>query len=161
MGDTRQTRGVMHFGGLPTEPDVHRLIERFAVPTEGTVIDYADIAAIIRTPVAAPRFRTVTNAWRHRLSKEHNVYLRARDQQFTALKPGERIDLSSAKLRTGMRSVRRAHTVASSTDQARLTVEERKQSDHVQRVTATMIQSARLQAREKRPELTSGVKQAS
>ena len=136
-------------GGLPTEIEVHRLMETYQVPSEGLEIPYDEVSALIACAVRTCRFRTVTSAWRSRLAREHNVYLSARDQRFTVLAPGQRIDLGSAKLRSGLRSARRAHVIVSSTDRARLTSAEQAQSDHVQHVSASIVMQARVEARKK------------
>jgi hypothetical protein len=143
--------------GIPTEADVHQLFAVYGVPAEGVRMPYLDITAIIHVDPSMSRFRTVTSAWRNRLVREHNVYLRAGDGAYTALAPGERVDLSSTKLRMGVRSFRRAHTVVTSTDWARLSVKERQQAEHIQRVATTVMQSARAEARTTKPVLPAAI----
>ena len=139
--------------GIPTEADVHRLFDVFGVPAEGVRMTYVEVSEVIHVSPVMSRFRTVTTAWRNRLVREHNIYLRAGDGAYVALAPGERVDLSATKLRMGVRSFRRAHAVATSTDWTRLSLEERHQAEHIQRVATTVIQSARLQARTTHPVL--------
>ena len=91
------------------------------------------------------------------LVREHNIYLRAGEGAYVALAPGERVDLSATKLRMGVRSFRRAHAVATSTDWTRLSVKERQQAEHIQRVATTVMQSARLQARTAKPVLPAAI----
>jgi hypothetical protein len=47
--------------------------------------------------------------------------------------------------------------VVTSTDWARLSVKERQQAEHIQRVAATVMQSARLQARTTKPVLPAAI----
>jgi hypothetical protein len=147
------TKSPLFASGIPTEADVHRLFAAFGVPAEGVKMTYTEVSEVIHVSPVMSRFRTVTSAWRNRLVREHNIYLRAGEGAYVALAPGERVDLSATKLRMGVRSFRRAHAVATSTDWTRLSVEERQQAEHVQRVATTVIQSARLQARTTHPVL--------
>ena len=147
------TTSPLFASGIPTEADVHRLFAAFGVPAEGVKMTYTEVSEVIQVSPVMSRFRTVTSAWRNRLVREHNIYLRAGDGVYVALAPGERVDLSATKLRMGVRSFRRAHAVATSTDWTRLSAEERQQAEHVQRVATTVIQSARLQARTTHPVL--------
>lgn len=146
------------FGGMPTDVDVRALFEAFGVPAIGAAFHYAQVAEAINVPLASYRFRTVTWAWRMRLIREHNVYVRAGAGQFQAMDASERVDYGSAKLRTGVRAMRKAHTVVGSTDRASLTEEAKKQADHVLLMSATVIQSARVAAARRGPVLTDGVK---
>lgn len=141
------------FGGLPTDVDVRILREHFGVPTEGALMPFDDVAALIKTPLGSARFRTVTTAWRKALEREHNLIIVVQQGRFVAAKPGERIDLGSRKLRMGARAFRRAHIVVETTDRARLTEAERKQADHVSMTTATAMQAARVAARKPQPQL--------
>lgn len=145
------------FGGLPTDIDVRTLREHFGVPAEGALMSFETVAALIKTPLGSPRFRTVTTAWRKALEREHNIIIVVRQAQFVAAKPGDRIDLGSRKLRTGARAFRRAHIVVEGTDRTRLTEAERKQADHVSMTTATAMQAARLAARKPQPQLPQAV----
>ena len=147
------TKSKLFASGVPTDTDVHRLFAAFGVPAEGVQMPYGAVSEVIHVDPSVSRFRTVTSAWRNRLVREHNIYLRAGEGGYVALAPGERVDLSATKLRMGVRSFRRAHAVATSTDWTRLSAEERQQAEHVQRVATTVIQSARLQARTTHPVL--------
>lgn len=145
------------FGGLPTDVDIRALREAYGVPAVGASIAYDDVAACIKSPVGSNRFRTVTQMWRKRLIREHNVYLSARDNQFTAMSAPERVDHGAFKLRSGVRAMRKAHAVVGATDRSQLTEQQKAQADHVLHIAATTIQAARLQAKAKTPELPQGV----
>lgn len=141
------------FGGLPTDVDIRSLREAFGVPEVGASISYADVSACIKTPVGSNRFRTVTQMWRTRLIREHNVYLSARDGAFTAMSAPERVDHGAFKLRSGVRAMRKAHAVVGATDRSQLTDQQKAQADHVIHIAATTIQAARLQSKSKAPVL--------
>lgn len=145
--------GKVYFAGLPTDMDVRALLEQFGVPTEGQIIAYEQVAEVIRCRPRSGRFKSVTDRWRNRLKREHNIYLRAKDGQFTVLDPSARVDLGSSYLRRAGRTLRRGHVVVESTDRNRLTKEERAQADHILMTTASALQAARLQARRVNPEL--------
>ncbi len=136
------------FGGVPTEADVRALLDTFGVPTEGASVTYEQIARVLHQPVRSNRWKTVTNAWRKRLFEEHNLILGAADGAFTALLPGERIERGAGKLRSGMRSVRRAGAIVQRTDRARLSETETKRADHVQVVSAALMLAANASGRE-------------
>lgn len=58
-------KGKLHFGGLPTGPDVRALNEAFPDLKEGAEISYTAIGEVLRIQYGDPRFRTVLTAWRH------------------------------------------------------------------------------------------------
>lgn len=149
--------GLPRFGGIPTDVDVRALRSAFGLPQVGESISYAAVADVIKAHVGSPRFRTVTNRWRSQMVREHNVYIAARDGAFTAMTAPERIDHGAAKLRTGVRAMRRAHSVVVATDRSLLTDEQRARADHLQMVTTSVIQAARLQAKAAPPVLPVGV----
>lgn len=139
------------FGGIPTEMDVRTLIEQFGVPKAGTSITYDEVASAINQKIKSHRYGTVTNAWRRKLFREHNVIFRAREGKFTVMDPGQRVFHGGERLRRGAREFRKANVIVTSTDRAKLTDEEKAQADHIQLTTATAIQACRIQARLKTP----------
>lgn len=68
----------MFFGGVPTEPDVLKLLEAFPVIEPGQTIPYAEIEKIlgIDRQVKMSRFRTVLTAWIKKVKVEKNFVLR-------------------------------------------------------------------------------------
>ena len=141
-----------HFqNGLPTDIDIRALFEAFSVPAEGAVIPYDNVTATIKTPETSSRWRTVTARWRKRLIKEHNVYLLARDRAFRVMDPATRVDYGATQYRSGTRRLRKCHNVIVTTDQGRLTAEQRVVATHLQHTSATAYQALRISA--KRPQL--------
>jgi len=125
--------GALFFGGVPTEPDVRALVEKYGVPEEGTKIPYAEVAELIRTQPWSSRFCTVTARWRNGLLKDHNVKIGAVAGCFNVLTPDERISMSINEFRSGVRSIERSVRLNETTDRDRLSPEMRAESDHVKR----------------------------
>lgn len=79
-------------GGVPTGPDVRRLIERFGTPEVGTTIPYAEITAIVGSAPEKSRFKSVTGAWRRKLLNEYGIEMAPRDgEAFVVLSERERV----------------------------------------------------------------------
>lgn len=125
--------------GVPTEPDVKALFDRFGTPAEGTLISYADVEALIRCPVNSARFKTVTHRWRREMEDDHHIYLAAeRGLGFRALNPTERTRTAKGKFRSGMRLTVRAGEIAINTDATRLAPDDSRVRDHIIRTAATI-----------------------
>lgn len=83
---SEDTEGQKHMPwneGLPTKPDVDALLKAFPPesikPGEWRVLDEQIHACIGRA--AGNRYRTVTDAWRRRLERDHNVIVYRQDSQ--------------------------------------------------------------------------------
>jgi hypothetical protein len=148
----------VYFAGLPTELDVRALWERYGVPPEGVAMPYDEVAAVIKTPVGGHRFKTVTGAWRRRLKRDHDIYLKAEGGAFTMRTPSDRVSLGALKVRTGARAFGAAVKVISMTDRHRLTAQEIAQADHLMLVGGTVRAYAVASARRVTPALPEGVK---
>ena len=136
-------------GGVPTAPDVKRLIDEIGVPSEGDVVKYSVISKVIGTDRKAYRWGTVVSAWKKRLYKEHNLVLIAEENVgFRVCDPSERIDVSRRKVRSGFRAVRIGSDVAGKTDRWRLSVDEKKQQDRLSMIAAQITLAQRTQPKE-------------
>jgi len=60
-------------GGVPLEPDVRKLIDRFGTPNENALIPYDEIARLISAAYDTNRFRSVVRAWRKQLERPPHV----------------------------------------------------------------------------------------
>jgi len=139
---------------VPTAPDVRRLVDAYGVPTIGTLYTHDEIEGVIKESRTSSRYRTVTLAWRRQIEREHDIILGAEPGQgFVALRPEERIDYSGRKLKTGVRAVRRAGRVVSTTDTSKLTREQVERADHVRRVAGAVTAAARIEAGKHQPRL--------
>lgn len=67
--------GKMFFGGIPTEPDVKRLLAAFPEIVPDALIPYESVEKVLGTTRPTGRFRTITTAWRKRLEREQNFIL--------------------------------------------------------------------------------------
>jgi hypothetical protein len=141
----------LFLGGIPTGPDVEKLIATLGIPTVGAVISYKDIADVLALDFSESRFRTVTNAWRGQLYRQHNLLLDAVARVgFKVLDGSQRITFSSKRFKRGLKGIRRAGDVASKTAVAGLTPDELKARDHVASVATSLQLAAAVQARKLR-----------
>lgn len=116
-----------YFKGIPTKIDVEKLVEYHGVPAEGTIFTFDQLAESAGLLRDSHRFRTVLNAWRKQLFRDHNILLVSIGQgRLKASEPGERIDWASRKVHSGRRAIGRAIVVAYQTDQKRLTDDKQK-----------------------------------
>ncbi len=114
-------------GGVPTDIDLRRLREAFPPDSlkVGTLIPYANVAAAILCEVNSYRYRTVTNRWRKIIEAEHGKIIGTKAKEgFIVLDDHEKLDLSSAKLRSSRRAARRSLQVAAKIDRKELTESE-------------------------------------
>lgn len=132
----------LFLGGIPTEPDVKKLLAIYGVPAIGTELTYDQVAETIGTPVRSYRFRTVTWSWRKVLDRQHNLIVgTVHGRGFVVLDNQSRVRFSAGRFKRGLRSVRRASDVAGRTDLVGLTPEERRSRDHIV-ATGSMLQLA-------------------
>ncbi|KQP36110.1 hypothetical protein [Pseudorhodoferax sp. Leaf274] len=106
----------VYFGGMPTEPDVKKLLAAFPDIQEGDEIAHEDIERVIGHKREDNRYRAVVAAWRKRLLNDENQDLGAVSGiGFKCLAPDERISRSVDGFQSGtrkqLRSVRRAQLV--------------------------------------------------
>lgn len=135
--------GSIFRAGVPTAPDVRKLIDAFGVPSEGTLISYHAVEEVIGCRPGTCRFNTVTHCWRKQLLKLHNVVIGVEDKQFKALSPPERVSRGSQFIKVALRSVRRNSSMIDATDRSRLTPELRQEADHLVMCSASMLMAAR------------------
>ena len=126
--------------GIPTEPDVNRLLETFKVPEAGTVIKHSDVSAIINIKPDHHRYRVVTNAWRKKLYRDHNIILGpVKSIGFKSLAPDDRAGFIGSKYKSGIRQVKRSHSVAVRTDLTGMTPESKRVVNHVKHTAAALV----------------------
>lgn len=97
-------------GGESTKPYVNKIMEVFPVATmkPGTTITYAQVLEIIGTDTSPYRFRTITNAWRKRISGESTIEISVRNKSFVVLDDKEKLTKSIGYIRSSARSVRKS-----------------------------------------------------
>jgi hypothetical protein len=135
---TASTPSRIFWGGVPTEPDVRKLLQHYGAPTEGTLIAYDELHAILHLPKGS-RFKSVLSAWRKQLMKEFNIDTKAEPGKgILILAPHERVNESSKNLIQAARRVRRGYLRASTVPVARLDATSRMKHDHVLRIGRLM-----------------------
>lgn len=134
--------------GVPTEPEVNMLREKFGSPVPGTVISYDQIEQTIKVPKTASRFRTVLNAWRAKLDREHNILLGAIPSVgFKVMNSSERVNHSGKTYKKGLRSISKSVRVASTTSVDSLSPDEMRARTHFISTGGTLLAAARTQAK--------------
>ena len=125
--------------GVPTEPDVKRLRDRFGVPEEGTMVPYSEASELLGIDRHADRFVTVTTAWRKALYREHNVVMESvANKGWRCLPPNDRVRFSWQRYKGGLRRVWRASEVAEKTDRSKLGKDEVTACDHLRKCAAAI-----------------------
>ena len=76
------------FGGVPTGPEVDRLMAGIAIEA-GVRIPYEKVEELTGVRVNEHRFRTVTTAWRKRVFREKALEVKAEGGCFVILTPDE------------------------------------------------------------------------
>lgn len=141
-------------GGVPTDIDVQRLSERWAIPDEGTLIPYTEVAALIGVAHGSNRYRSVVSAWRRRLLREpFNRLLKARPDlaAYQVLDSNGRVSQCIGWDRHVRRTHRRIYLVAGSTDAKGLSAENQAARTHLMQTSATALQASRMQAKKTAP----------
>ena len=149
-------KNTLHFGGLPTDPDVKRIREKY--PDDdlevGRKISYQEIARLINEPVRSSRWTTVTQSWRKKVEAATNIIIgTCEGVNFIVLDDSQKVDLSESKLKTASRNARRAFIVSNKVDIANLSDSERARLDHQINVSAKIIASAKLKGKSDLPKL--------
>jgi len=133
----------LFFGGLPTGPDVKKLIDEYGTPEEGAFFKYDDLATKLDIPRSENRFITVTNAWRRELERENNLVIVAiRGEGFRVLDAKGRLKDSEAHVISGGKKVRKGTVRARRTDRSKLSKADQLKLDHVSRVGVLMLNEA-------------------
>lgn len=125
--------------GIPTAPDVQKLVEEFGIPDHGRLISYKSIEEVIGVKQSEHRWRSIVLAWRKQLYREHNVILRPDPGTgFVAATASERVHISGSGYKSGLRKISRVADIALRTDDAPLTPEEKRARDHIVKAGATL-----------------------
>jgi len=99
--------GNVFFGGVPTEPDVRKLVDRFGTPEPG-IIAHEDVEAVLGHGRLTSRYRTVVWVWRRRLFRQSNIDMIAEPGVgFRVLTSGERVDVCVRDLGQTVTKLRR------------------------------------------------------
>ena len=61
--------------GMPTGPDVERLIRKWPELSPGDRLDYPALEKILNVEAGTSRWRSITNAWRRRQKRDSNIII--------------------------------------------------------------------------------------
>jgi hypothetical protein len=132
----------LYFGGIPTEPEVKRLQERFGTPAPG-LIPYADIEEALGHKRGVARFRTIVITWRARLLRESNVATRAEPSEgIRVLTEPERVDEGKRMMGLSTRRVLHLHRWNLMIDVTKLDEVSRHKHDHLVRYSNALATAA-------------------
>lgn len=142
-------------GGLPTGPDVKKLVAAFPDIKPGDVIEYDDVEDVLgfKRKERESRWRTVTDAWRRFLKREHNFLLvpLPKENAFKRLTENERSSYDFQGTRTGLRKVLRTTRDMHLVDTAQLSQKELQSHTHKARVMTAIIEHSQSTIREIEP----------
>ncbi|MDX2187775.1 MAG: hypothetical protein SFV32_12640 [Opitutaceae bacterium] len=134
--------------GIPTEPDVKKLIEKFGTPTAGTKIAYSDIAEVIGEKVGSNRLHTVTTAWRKVLRNTHNILFRSiPNWGFEVMDNSSRILHAANRYKDGLKRISTSAKVAETTPVDGLSEDELRTRNHLSRVAGVIRLAAATEAK--------------
>lgn len=126
-------------GGIPTKPDVKKLLEKFPVSTltVGRVITYEEISLVIGEPPRTSRFRTVTNKWRKEVEQTTNIIMGThKGQALVILSDSGKLCLASDKLTSATKMAAKATIVAAKIEVKNLSDAEREALTKIQKRAA-------------------------
>ncbi len=113
---------VLYFGGVPTAPDVAKIMNAIGVPAEGDTIEWVRLESITGCTRDSSRYASIVHAWRRKLWTENNLLLIAvAGVGLKVANPAERIEAASKKAKHGKKAIMVASVIADRTDANRLT----------------------------------------
>jgi hypothetical protein len=135
----------IHFGGMPTGPDVRKLCDAFADLKVGATILYSDVSAVIGVPYPSNRWNSVVDAWRkHLLGQETNLDLaRIAGTHLLVLSAPQRVDKGSENVRRRVRAIRRDANRVANVPTAELDDISKRRRDHVLQRAAILLDADR------------------
>lgn len=134
-------KGKVYFGGIPTEPDVNKLMDKFPVNmlNPGFEITYEEVAKVIDEKIGSSRWRSVTNAWRNKMESKYNKYVSCSSRKsdggdetygvFVVLTEGGKVQLGGKKVKSAARAARKAVRVLTNVSYKALKDEEKRDYD--------------------------------
>lgn len=135
-------------GGIPSGPDVEKLMKAFGVPDPG-IITHDSIEKIIDQQKETYRYVSVVMAWRKKLFREYNVHVVGeRGVGYRILSEPERVDFARHGLAKNAKHVMRQHQAALLINIGKLDEVARKKHDHVMRASAAMANAVQNTERE-------------
>lgn len=148
--------GKLFFGGVPTDPEINMLRERYPVAdmSPGQVIPYKEVAEVIGCPHGEHRFKTVTGRWRRLVENETQTVVigTERGVGFKVLDNTGKIDLGQSKLVTAVRSARRSYKLTA-TVRGPVNDEDKERLTQLQRRSGALLATAQIKSTVELPKL--------
>jgi len=149
MYDTTQTRTSPFFGGLPVDPDLNRLRQKwpYASMQVGDTIEDDEVADVINvdpeTKAGFRRLKSVTDKWRRAIKKQSidedgHILLGRRGGRFVVFSANEIVDSQQQKVRTAGTYIKNAHAMGCIVDREKLDDDHRRVHDHHEMLTGKM-----------------------
>lgn len=140
--------GKLFFGGVPTGPEVDKLLEKFGAPEPG-VISHEQIEGVIGQRRDSSRYHTIVTQWRRRLLKDRNLDTSAElGVGVRILSEPERVDVSAKDLCGASRKAIKAYRRASVIRSEMLDEVSRKKLDFVKHAGGQSIEAVGTAVRE-------------
>lgn len=137
-------------GGVPTDIEIRRLREKYPETdlAEGQIITHEEIESIIQERRDSYRYKTVTLRWRKLVEHLSGKILGpVLGVGLKVLNDGEKVTLSSSKLKSAGRLSRRSYNVLSLVDTKALNKQELVEYDHSLKNSASIMMISKLKSK--------------
>ena len=136
-------------GGVPTRPDVDKLMAKFGVPAVGDVVPYGDIETELKLVKHSGRWNAVIGAWRRFLYRQHNVHIETvMGLGYRAAPNDTRVMHASNKVRHGIKRVVQGGELAAKTSDDNLNIDQKRARDHIVLASGKLAALAHQQTRQ-------------
>lgn len=136
-------------GGVPTEPDVKRLLAAFPGLKRGQLVTHAEIEEALGCDHRTSRYRGVVKSWKRKVLNESNLDLQAvPGVGLRVLDEYERVTESARDYRRGIKTVGRAAKRVQRVRVEMLTGEQAAKAEHVQRHALATLEAGRAAVKE-------------
>jgi hypothetical protein len=132
--------------GVPTAPDIVRIMDTIGVPVEGMKIPYETIESILGVTSKTHRWKSVTNAWREELLKKYGMTTKCEGRHYIMQTDSERLTSGTDFLKSAVKKTEKAAQYVSLCREDKLDSNEQRIKHAIQR-TASQIQVAYLEER--------------
>jgi hypothetical protein len=132
----------LFFGGLPTGPSVDMIMDAIGIPVKGQTIPYQEIEAAADISYGTSRWKSVTEAWRKRVEREHGLVIGCVPGSFQVNDDTGLVTESRGRLRKALKNAKRSYVVVSLADRAMLTPEDQNRADLQRRLAQKMFEDA-------------------
>lgn len=139
----------LFLGGVPTGPDVLRLIESFPDLKPGDEVTHERISSVIGQDRESNRYKSVVTAWRKKMFRDHNIDMEAvQNVGFRVLNSIERVSAGVKGVGKNVRGLVRSESRIRSAPAEQLSQQQQGVREHVLRHTGALVDSARRASKE-------------